>query len=195
MWRDALYPTMLPDLSEISRLRRSLGLTQAQLATLAGVSQSAIAKIERSQMIPSYELAKKLIETLHRQLEKVEPEVVASKVRTRAVYSVTPEATLQEAAEVMRGRGFSQLPVIKDGRNVGNLTEGTIARLILEGKSLKDLAQIRASQVMEAPLPTVDEGAPVSIIAALLQRYPAVLVVRGGEIAGIVAKSDLMKLL
>ena len=186
---------MLPDLSEISRLRRSLGLTQAQLATLAGVSQSAIAKIERSQMIPSYELAKKLIETLHRQLEKVEPEVVASKVRTRAVYSVTPEATLQEAAEVMRGRGFSQLPVIKDGRNVGNLTEGTIAKLILEGKSLKDLAQIRASQVMEAPLPTVDEGAPVSIIAALLQRYPAVLVVRGGEIAGIVAKSDLMKLL
>jgi predicted transcriptional regulator len=48
---------------------------------------------------------------------------------------------------------------------------------------------------METPLPTVDEGAPVSIIAALLQRYPAVLVVRGGEIAGIVAKSDLMKLL
>ncbi len=195
MWRDAVYPTMLPDLSEISRLRRSLGLTQAQLAALAGVSQSAIAKIERSQMIPSYELAKKLLETLQRQLEKVEPEVVASKVRTRVVYSVTPEATLQEAAEVMRGRGFSQLPVIKDGRNVGNLTEGTIARLILEGKSLKDLAQIRASQVMEAPLPTVDEDAPVSIIAALLQRYPAVLVVRGGEIAGIVAKSDLMKLL
>jgi len=170
-------------------------MTQAQLASLAGVSQSAIAKIERGQMIPSYELARKLIETLHRQLDKVEPEVSASKVRTKSVYSVTPEATLQEAAEVMRTRGFSQVPVIKDGRNVGNLTEGTIAKLILEGKSLKDLAQIRASEVMDVPLPTVDEGAPVSIIAALLQRYPAVLVVRGGEIEGIVAKSDLMKLL
>jgi predicted transcriptional regulator len=195
MWREPNPVTMLPELGELSRLRRSVGLTQARLAALAGVSQSAIAKIERGQMIPSYDLARRLFETLQRQLEKVEPEVVASKVRTRTVHSVGPEATLQEAAEVMRRRGFSQLPVVKDGRNLGNLAEGTIARLILEGKSLKDLAQIRVSQVMDAPLPAIDENAPVSIIAALLQRYPAVLVVRGGEITGIIAKSDLMKLL
>lgn len=185
----------MPELGDISRLRKSVGLTQAQLSKMTGVSQSAIAKIERGQMTPSYELARSLFETLRRQIEKVEPEVVASRVRTKSVHSIAPEETLQDAAEIMRHKGFSQLPVIKDGRNVGNVTEGTIAKLILEGKSLKDLAQIRASQVMEAPLPTVDEDAPVSIIAALLQRYPAVLVVKSGEISGIVAKSDLMKLL
>ncbi len=186
---------MLPELSELVRLRKSLGMTQAQLSNLAGVSQSAVAKVERGQMIPSYELAKKLFDTLQKQLEKVEPEVVASKVRTRAVYSIAPEATLQEAAEVMRRHGFSQLPVVKDGKNMGNLTEGAIAKMILEGKDPKDLAVIRVSQVMDEPLPTIDEGAPVSIIASLLQRYPAVLVVRAGEITGIIAKSDLMKLL
>lgn len=186
---------MLPNLAEISRLRRSIGFTQARLAGLAGVSQSAIAKIERGQMTPSYDLAKKLFETLRLQLEKVEPETVASKVRTRVVHSVSPQATLEEAADVMRHRGFSQLPVTKDGRNMGHVTEGTIAKLILEGKSLKDLAQIRVEEVIEPPLPTVDENAPVGIIAALLQRYPAVLVIKGGEISGIIAKSDLMKLL
>jgi len=186
---------MMPDLGDISRQRKGLGLTQARLAALAGVSQSAIAKIERGQMIPSYEMAKRVFDVLREQQKAVEPEVVANKVRTKTVRTISPEATLEEAADVMRQHGFSQLPVIKEGRNVGNVTEGTIATLILAGRDLKDLARIKVSQVMDAPLPTIDEDAPVSIIAALLQRYPAVLVVKRGEIAGIVAKSDLMKLL
>ncbi len=186
---------MMPELGDISRQRKGLGLTQLRLAALAGVSQSAIAKVERGQMVPSYEMAKRIFDALQEQLRAVEPEVVASKVRSKAVRTIGPEATLQEAADVMRHHGFSQLPVTKDGRNVGNLTEGAIATLILAGRDIKDLARIKVSQVMDAPLPTIDEGAPVSIIAALLQRYPAVLVVKRGEIIGIIAKSDLMKLL
>lgn len=186
---------MLPELREISRQRKSLGLTQAQLARLSGVSQSAAAKIERGQMMPSYDFARKILDALRRQLETVEPEKTANKVRTRIVHSVSPEARLQMAAEIMRHHGFSQLPVLRDGKNIGVLSEGTVGTLILEGKAQKDFATVRVSEVMEAPLPTIDGDAPVSIVAALLQRYPAVLVVGGGEITGIIAKSDLMKLL
>jgi len=190
-----IWMPVLPDLSEIALRRRNLRLTQTQLAKLAGVSQSAVAKIERGQMMPSYDMARRIFDTLQGQMEKAEPEKTASKVRTRIVHSVSPDTTLQMAAEVMRHHGFSQLPVLKDGRNVGLLTEGTVGNLILEGKTLKEFATMRVSEVMEAPLPTIDDGAPVSIVAALLQRYPAVLVVRSGEVAGIIAKSDLMKLL
>jgi len=186
---------MMPDLGDVRRLRKGLGLTQARLASIAGVSQSAIAKIERGQMVPSYEMAKKIFDALQKKLSEVEPEAIASRVRTKVVRTTSPDSTLQEAAEVMRHHGFSQLPVTKDGKIVGNVTEGAIATLILEGRDLKDLARIKVSQIMDAPLPTIDEDAPVSIVAALLQRYPAVIVVKRGEIAGIVAKSDLMKLL
>lgn len=186
---------VLPDLSEISRQRKGLGLTQAQLATLAGVSQSAVAKIERGKMTPSYEIVRKLFDCLQKQAEKTRPEKTASKVRTKGVRSVPPEATLQAAAEVMRHHGFSQLPVIEGGKNLGHVTESTVAKLILEGRDMRDLASIRVAQVMDPPLPTIDDKAPVSLVAALLQRYAAVLVVKGGEITGIIAKSDLMKLL
>ena len=186
---------MLPDLAEIARLRKSMGLTQSQLANLSGVSQSAVAKIERGQMAPSYDLARRILDALNRELGKAEKETSVSKVRTRAVHSIGPEATLQEAAEIMRHHGFSQLPVLRDGKNLGHVTEGTVSRLILSGRKPKDLVSIRAREVMEVPLPTVDTDAPVSVVAALLQHYPAVLVVEDGEIAGIVAKSDLMKLL
>ncbi len=185
----------MPDLSEVARQRKTLGLTQSQLANLAGVSQSAVAKIERGKMVPSYEIVRKLLLSLQKQAEKTKPEKTASKVRTKGVRSLSPGATLQAAAEVMRHHGFSQLPVIDSGKNLGHVTEGTVAKLILEGKDMKDLASIRVSQVMDPPLPTIDDEAPVSLVAALLQRYPAVLVVKGGEIVGIIAKSDLMKLL
>ena len=45
---------MLPTLEIIPDRRRKLGLTQSQLASLAGVSQSYIAKLEAGKIEPSY---------------------------------------------------------------------------------------------------------------------------------------------
>src|SRR3989338_3454114 len=49
-----LFLTMLPELSEIGKRRRRLGVTQTQLAKLAGVSQSLIAKIEAGKVYPHF---------------------------------------------------------------------------------------------------------------------------------------------
>ena len=40
---------MLPSLDEIAKKRKMLGLTQKELARMAGVSQSSIAKIESGE--------------------------------------------------------------------------------------------------------------------------------------------------
>ena len=45
---------MLADLSEIRILRKQHNLTQSQLARLAGVSQSLIAKLEAGLIDPGY---------------------------------------------------------------------------------------------------------------------------------------------
>ncbi|HKS59574.1 MAG TPA: helix-turn-helix domain-containing protein, partial [Thermoplasmata archaeon] len=73
---------MLPALDEIPRLRRALGLSQTKLASLAGVSQSAIAKIERGQTHPSYEVVKRLLECLEAQRRQKEKVAIVGDVRS-----------------------------------------------------------------------------------------------------------------
>ena len=60
---------MLPEIDEIQRKRKSLGLTQKELAALVNVSQSLIAKIETKKVNPSYRIVKKIFDTFE-ELEK-----------------------------------------------------------------------------------------------------------------------------
>jgi len=53
---------MLPELSEIKARRKQLGITQEELAELAEVSQSLIAKIENSSIIPTYDRVKRIFD-------------------------------------------------------------------------------------------------------------------------------------
>lgn len=185
---------VLPKLEEIPRLRRALGLSQTQLASLAGVSQSAIAKIERGQTSPSYDIVKRILERLDAERRRKEPEATVADVRTRRVVSVPPEFTLEAAVAEMRRHKFSQLPVIAGTHTVGSLSERAITNLVMDGRTPADLARLRVSEVMEPPFPTIDEKAPVSLAASLLQHYAAVLATSRGEVQGIVTKSDLLKL-
>jgi len=63
---------MLPSLEEISRKRRILGLTQNELAKLAGVSQSLIAKMESRKTNPSYTKVKAILDVLNKLEMKME---------------------------------------------------------------------------------------------------------------------------
>ena len=188
------HERMLPNLSDIPRLRRALGLSQARLASLAGVSQSAVAKIERGMTSPSYDVVKRLFESLEAERGKKERVATVADVRTRRVVSVSPHVPLEHAVAEMRHHKFSQLAVL-DGRSpVGSLSERAITNLILSGKGPADFSRIRVGDVMEPPFPTLDEKAPVSLAAGLLQHYSAVLATAQGEVQGIVTKSDLLKL-
>ena len=185
---------MLPDLGEIPRLRRALGLSQRELADRAGISQSAVAKIERGRANPSYAAARRLLEVLEAERHRREPSALVAEVRSPRVVAVPSTLDLEAAVAQMRKHGFSQLPVI-DGRHaVGSLTERGLTGQILSGKTPADFARLRVAAVMDPPFPTIDEKAPVYLAAALLQHYPAVLTTVRGQVHGIVTKSDLLKL-
>ena len=176
-------------------MRRALGLTQTQLAKRANVSQSAIVKIERRQMSPSYGLVKRLFETLEGERRARESRANVDAVRSRNVRAVEATDTVDAVARAMRRWGFSQLPVMEGKRPVGSVSERTLNDLVLAGKTMHDLAKIALTEVMGPPFPTVDGAAPVDMAAAMLRVYDAVLVTTRGEVTGIVTKSDLMKLL
>ncbi len=57
-----------PESTEIKRLRKSIDLTQAELASLSGVSQSTIAKIERGGISGSYDSLVRIFTVLQEEL-------------------------------------------------------------------------------------------------------------------------------
>lgn len=46
---------------------------------------------------------------------------------------------------------------------------------------------------MQAPLPAVPEDTNISMIKPFLEDHPSVLIVRKGEIVGMITRSDLLK--
>jgi predicted transcriptional regulator len=119
----------LPSLEIISERRRRLGLTQSHLADLAGVSQSYIAKLEAGNIEPSYLKVKSIIEALDK-LEK-RNEISAAEIMHGEVIGVETHTSIQDAIEIMRCHGFSQLPVMHDGHPVGSISEKTLLDYIL----------------------------------------------------------------
>ena len=186
---------MIPDLEELPRLRKALGLTQTALARLAGVSQSTIVKIEKRQMNPSYDVVRRIYNSLQGEMKKQEKRALVEQIQTRKVQSVEARANLESAVNEMRRWKFSQMPVMNSGHPVGSISDKVINNLILSGRDPKDLARIRVEDVMEPAFPQVDAKAPVELAAGLLRHYNAVLVTHKGDVTGIVTKSDLMKLL
>lgn len=191
----ALSRAMLPDLDEIPRLRRALGLTQTALARAASVSQSTIVKIEKKQMNPSYDVVRRLMNSLEAEMKRQERKVLVEQIQSKKVQYVEARMALETAANEMRHWKFSQMPVMASGRPVGSISDKVINNLILSGRDPKDLARIRVEEVMEPAFPQVDAKTPVELAASLLRHYNAVLVTNKGEVTGIVTKSDLMKLL
>ena len=93
----------------------------------------------------------------------------------------------------MNETGFSQLPVF-DGRHiVGSIAEKAIMDRIVSGMSPRELSSMPVAKVMTEAFPQIDEKTPLSLISALLQYHSAVLVMKRGQVIGIITKADLLK--
>jgi len=183
---------MLPTLDEIPKKRKALGLTQSKLAELAGVSQSIIAKIESGTVDPSYSIVKRLVETLDKQsVDTSRPRV--SEIMSRPVISVSRTQLVRDAVDVMKRRGYSQLPVLEGTRSVGSISEKTILDRAARGDPLEALLNNRVRDIMDSPLPTVNEDTPLEFVLGLLQGNYGVLVTKGESAIGILTKSDILK--
>ena len=183
---------MLPQLDEIPKKRKALGLTQSKLAQLAGVSQSIIAKIESGTVDPSYSIAKRLVEALEKESIQVSRPRV-SEIMSRPVISVSKTQLVRDAVDTMRRRGYSQLPVFDGNRCVGSISEKTILDRAARGEPLESLLNNRVRDIMDSPLPMVNDDTPLEMVLGLLQGNYGVLVTKGESTIGILTKSDILK--
>jgi predicted transcriptional regulator len=184
---------MFPELEDIAKRRRQLGLKQSELAKAAGVSQSLIAKLEAGTIDSCYTKVKSIFDVLERLEFKTK--VQAEKILQSEVVSVQRGEPVSEVVKIMKEHGYSQIPVFDGKQSVGSISEKTILRQILAGKDLEDISKLPTDNIMEEAFPQINEDAPLSLITSLLQTYSAVLVSKKGVVMGIITKADLLRML
>ena len=172
------------DLAEIKKIRKSLELTQSELAKKANVSQSLIAKIEAGKIDPTFTKTKKIFETLDFLQNK--EEIKAGELMNQKIISIAPSDTIKDSISQMKKFGISQMPVLDDHHIVGLVSESTLLNALMSGKNKK------IQEIMEETPPTVSKTASIKVVSSLLRHYPVVLVYDSGKLAGLITKADLL---
>ena len=183
----------LPTPEDIKRLRKKVGLTQTELAKLAGVSQSLIARIEKGTVDPRLSTLRRILEAIKLVEMRAKKSKSARDVMYSPVITIKSKEKVKKAIELMEKYAISQLPVVNDnGVPVGSITESTVLKKLLSGDPEK-IFQLKVEEIMEESFPTITPSTNIKDIQQLiLKKYPAVLVMEKGKIVGIITKIDLI---
>lgn len=176
---------MISELEQIKNIRKKFGLTQSELAKLANVSQSLIAKIEAGRIDPTYTNVKKIFSTLNELGKK--QELKACDIMNGHIISVHPDDDIEEAINKMRKFKISQMPVIADNKSIGLVSEAIVLDGLLHKKGKK------VADIMTDSPPIVPKNTSSDAIVNLLQFAPMILVSDDGKLQGVITKSDVIE--
>ena len=150
-----------------------------------GHSKAAAALIDGTNL-PS--LRQDLLEYLESRVEAVH---TVREIMSHGVHSLEPANTVAEAEAAMRRYGHEGFPVVRAGELVGVLTRSEIDRAVHHGLLSSPVASfMHKGDISVSPNDSVEHLQEVMMRNGLGQ----VPVVDGGEIQGIVTRTDLIKL-
>ena len=181
-----------PPTSEIRKRRKLLDITQTELATASGVSQSTITKVESGKISASYDTVVKLFETLEMMGEQKKNAIPIMDIATKDVVSIQETEPVSRAIELLKITGFSQIPVFSGDIPVGSISERSFFKFIRSGKTMEQLMMI--SEVMDEPFPSISENISMDALSTILATSNAALINRKGKIVGLVTSADVLKL-
>ena len=107
----------------------------------------------------------------------------------RATITVGPGDVLTTAHNRLRNAGFSQLPVMEEGRLVGIVTEDTIIRFVF-GKP--ELMNAPVKDAMQTEFIRLEKETSLNNLVAMLQVQPYAAVMDGDEFLGLITRSDVL---
>ena len=109
------------------------------------------------------------------------------------IFSVSPDATVFEAVEIMANKNVGALLVIKDGNLVGMISERDYTRkVMLRGKRSRET---QVHEIMSSDLTVVTSREPVENCLRMMtdKRIRHLPVVDGETLRGIISIGDLVK--
>ncbi len=110
----------------------------------------------------------------------------------RATITVGPTDILTTAHNRLRNAGFSQLPVMEEGRLVGVVTEDAIIQFVF-GKP--ELMNAPVAEAMESAFIQLDKTASVNNLVAMLHVQPYAAIMDGNHFLGLITRSDVLNYL
>jgi predicted transcriptional regulator len=176
------------ELSQLRRIRQSLGLTQAKFAHACGVSQSLVAKIESGTLDPKFSTVKRIDGAVSGMRRTAAPTLKS--VVQRHIITATPQDRLPLLIKRMQHAKISQVPVL-DGKHVcGLVTERALLALVAHGKPLEHLT---VEAVQEEAPPLLPASTPLPVAAQVLEHVSIAVVMERGAILGVVTRTDVLR--
>ncbi|MBN2478557.1 CBS domain-containing protein, partial [Candidatus Micrarchaeota archaeon] len=137
----------------------------------------------------SYKTVKKIFHYLSVKKSKTKPS--AGFLLKHKLVFLKPSDRVGKAVRIMRELGYSQLPVLAKGKNMGSLNEQKIGNIILKyGRT--SAVSMEVSEIMESPFSEIEYSTPAESVYPLVLTNNAVLVKKSGKITGILTKSDFL---
>ena len=110
----------------------------------------------------------------------------------RATITVGPTDVVTTAHNRLRNAGFSQLPVMDEGRLVGVITEDAIIQRVF-GKP--ELMNAPVAEAMESAFIKLDRTTSVNNLVAMLHVQPYAAIMDGDDFLGLITRSDVLNYL
>ena len=110
----------------------------------------------------------------------------------RATITVGPTDVLTTAHNRLRNAGFSQLPVMDEGKLVGIVTEETIIGHVF---GQPELMNSPVADAMETAFIKLDTNTSVNNLVAMLSGQPFAAILDGKEFLGLITRSDVLNYL
>ncbi|HKJ21023.1 MAG TPA: CBS domain-containing protein, partial [Woeseiaceae bacterium] len=92
----------------------------------------------------------------------------------------------------LRNAGFSQLPVMEEGKLVGVVTEDTIIQFVY---GHPDLMTAPVKDAMESAFIKLDKSESLNNLVAMLRVQPYAAIVDDDEFLGLITRSDVLNYL
>ena len=190
------FRLVVPDADDLKKMRKEIGYTQIQLAELAGVSQSLIARIENKGVNPRLSTLKKIVSVLSINTDDQSNAGITADeiISNKKVIRIHPETTASEAIDLMVTDGISQLPVVDSNdpaKIMGSINEKNL--MLHLTKTGKEGLTIKVADIMGKPFFEIKEASPFREIERLLSTNSALIVKKDQKIVGIITKSDLLR--
>ena len=116
-------------------------------------------------------------------------DLISRRHKEHAVATVDADETVNAAYQRMKLYDVSQLPVLRDGRIVGIVTEEDI---LLEVYEKAQHFSEPVSAAMESRLVTLPPDAPVAKLREIFDRGMVAIVMDGDEFLGLITRIDLL---
>jgi cystathionine beta-synthase len=107
----------------------------------------------------------------------------------RATITVGPTDILTTAHNRLRNAGFSQLPVMDEGKLVGVVTEDAIIQFVF-GKP--ELMNSPVKDAMQTAFIQLEKDTSINNLVAMLSVQPYAAVMDGDEFIGLITRSDVL---